>query len=154
MKKSKKFVVCGIAACVAGIVFGIAVALCGFARAQGAVVSKAEGIAQDCGIIVGVAEQWYAKEAEFQSPISYHSPFYDVDFDFVFTHRESGTKLKIHPVPQAFHGQLVAGAVEVAVEALPHLVFGQQIQDLLAGVALIPGRIVQKYDLPLLPCRL
>ena len=95
MKKSKKFVVCGIVACVAGIVFGIAVALCGFSRAQGAVVSKAEGIVQDCGIIVGVAEQWYAKEAEFQSPISYHSPFYDVDFDFVFTHRESGTELKI-----------------------------------------------------------
>ena len=44
----------------------------------------------------------------------------------------------------------MAGAVEMPVKALPHLVLGKQVQNLLAGVALIPGRIMQKYNLTIL----
>lgn len=47
------------------------------------------------GIINGNAEIWVANEAEFQSPVSYERPFYDVEFDFVFTHKESNKELRI-----------------------------------------------------------
>ena len=55
------------------------------------------------------------------------------------------------PVPESFHSQLVAAAMEVAVEALSDLIFFQQVQDLPAGVTLVPGGIVEKHQLLRLP---
>lgn len=40
-------------------------------------------------------QRWVASELRFTSPVSYKRPFYDVDFDFTFTNRETGTTLKI-----------------------------------------------------------
>lgn len=39
--------------------------------------------------------RWVAGELRFDSTTAYEKPFYDVDFDFVFWNRQSGTSLKI-----------------------------------------------------------
>ena len=39
------------------------------------------------------------------------------------------------------------------IKALPDTVFFQNIQNLLAGVSLVPGRIVEKHQLLPVPCR-
>jgi len=60
----------------------------------------------------------------------------------------------LHLALPAVKGQAVAAAVEVAVEALLHAVAFQQVDDLLAAVALVEGRIMEKTQLFPLPCRL
>ncbi len=49
---------------------------------------------------------------------------------------------EIHPVPLALHGKLMASAVQMAVKAPAHLIFGKQFQNFRTFVALIPGRIM------------
>ena len=62
-------------------------------------------------------------------------------------------QLEFDAVPEAFLGQAVAGSVEVTVKAAAYIVFMEQLQNLRTFITFVPGRIVQKYDLPLLPCR-
>lgn len=40
-------------------------------------------------------QKWVASELHFQSSVVYKKPFYDVDFDFIFKHQQSGTTLKV-----------------------------------------------------------
>lgn len=41
------------------------------------------------------ATQWVASEISFSSTKDYYVPFYDIDFDVIFTHKETGTELKV-----------------------------------------------------------
>ena len=55
-------------------------------------------------------------------------------------------KLILNSVPLAFHSQAVARTVKMSVEAPSDFIALQQLQDLVAGIALISGRIVQKNE--------
>ncbi len=58
---------------------------------------QAAGKPADLGTFIGNnwTQIWVASELAFQSAGSYENPFYDVEFDFVFTHRQSGTTYKV-----------------------------------------------------------
>ena len=64
------------------------------------------------------------------------------------------TKLEIHVVPQALHGQFMASAMQMPVKTQTDFIFFQKFQNLPAFIAFISGWIVQKNRLVLLPCRL
>ena len=59
----------------------------------------------------------------------------------------SGYELEIHAIPDAFHRQSVAGAVQMPVKAAAHIVALQQLQDLTALVPFVLGWIMQEYHL-------
>lgn len=40
-------------------------------------------------------QTWVASEIRFESPVAYENPFYDVEIDFIFKHRQNGTAYKI-----------------------------------------------------------
>jgi hypothetical protein len=58
----------------------------------------------------------------------------------------SGNKAKINPIPHPFHGQTMAAAMKMTVEAAPYIVFGKKLQNFRTFIAFVLGRIVQKDD--------
>ena len=65
----------------------------------------------------------------------------------------SRNETELNVVPKPFHGQLMATAVKMAVKTSADLIFFEQFQDLGALIALISGRVMEKYQLLPLPCR-
>ena len=61
---------------------------------------------------------------------------------------------EIHPVPQALYGQLVAGAMEVAVIAGPDPIAPEQLQNFRAFISPVPGWIMEEAQLGPVPRRL
>lgn len=53
------------------------------------------GLVIVCSNDIGTVNQWVASEMTFESEQDYASPFYDVDFDVIFTHKKTGFELKI-----------------------------------------------------------
>ena len=63
-------------------------------------------------------------------------------------------KFEVDPIPESLLRQTVAGTVKMTVETLSNIILPEQGQNLLAFIALVTGRIMQKNNFLFLPCRL